>query len=87
MELVDRGRDLEPGLEDGLLALQADVLGPLDEAAEVALRLDVLTDAEVPRAALEQRVHHLLHLGLLHGKRGRGHLLPLLGLEKNINYF
>lgn len=78
VELVDRGRDLEPGLQDGLLPLETDVLGPLDEAGQVALGLDVLTDAEVARALLEQRVSHPLDLGLLHGQ-GRGrHLLPLL---------
>ncbi len=78
VELVDRGRDLEPGLQDGLLPLQAHVLGPLDESAEVALGLDVLPDAEVARALLEQRVHHPLHLRLLDGQGRRSHLLPLL---------
>lgn len=40
-ELGDRRGDLEPLAEDDLLALEADVFGPLDEAGQVALRLDV----------------------------------------------
>ena len=82
MKLVDRRRDLEPGLQDGLHPLKSDVLGPLDEAAEVPLGLDVLANGEVPGALLEEWVHHFLHLWLLHGQRGRGHLLPLLVLKQ-----
>ena len=44
VELVDRWRDLEPGLKDSLHPLQADVLGPLDEAAQVPLWLNVLAN-------------------------------------------
>lgn len=55
-ELVDGRRDLEPLLEDGLLALQADVLGPLDVAREVAGRLDVLADAKVAGGLFEEGV-------------------------------
>jgi hypothetical protein len=81
VELVDRWRDLEPGLEDGLLPLEADVLGPLDEAAQIPLGLDVLADGKIPRAFLEERINDLLNLGLLDGQRGRGHLLSLLRLK------
>merc|ERR1719266_134246 len=79
-ELVHRRGDLEPGLEDHLLPLETDVLGPLHEPGEVPGRLDVRTDAEVPGALLEQGVHHALGLGALDGEGRRGHLLSLLSL-------
>jgi hypothetical protein len=41
-ELVDSRGDLETLLQDSLLALETDVLGPLDEAGQVTLGLDVL---------------------------------------------
>ena len=41
-ELGDGRGDLEALVEDDLLALEADILGPLDEAGQVALGLDVL---------------------------------------------
>ena len=82
MKLVDCWRDLEPGLQHSLHPLEPDVLGPLDEAAEVPLRLDVLADSEVPGALLEEWVDHFLHLWLLDGQGGRGHLLSLLVLHQ-----
>lgn len=42
-ELVDRGRNLQTLLQDGSLALQADVRGPLDEAGKITLGLNSLT--------------------------------------------
>jgi len=81
VELVDWGRDLEPGLENGLLPLEADVLGPLDETAQVPLGLDVLPDAEVAGTLLEQGVDDPLGLGLLDRQRGGSHLLTLLVLS------
>lgn len=42
-ELGDGRGDLEALVEDDLLALKANVLGPLHEAGEVSLGLDVLT--------------------------------------------
>jgi hypothetical protein len=41
-ELVNRRRDLQTLLQDGLLTLEADVARPLDEAVQVTLGLDVL---------------------------------------------
>ena len=61
-ELSDRRRDLQAEVQNLLLALQADISGPLDEARQVALGLDVLADAEVARALLEQRVLHMTRL-------------------------
>ena len=46
-ELRDRGGDFKAEVEDLLLALQADVFGPLYHAREVAAGLDVLAYAEV----------------------------------------
>lgn len=41
-ELGDRRRDFQALVEDDLLTLEANVLGPLDEASQVLLRLDIL---------------------------------------------
>ncbi len=42
-ELGDRRRDFQALVEDDLLTLQANVLGPLDETGQILLRLDILT--------------------------------------------
>ena len=47
-------------MKDGLLPLQDDVLGPSDEAGQIALGLDILTDAEILGPLLEERVDGLL---------------------------
>jgi len=46
LELVDCWRDLNALVQDAAGALDANVLGPLDEAGEVATRADVAADAE-----------------------------------------
>jgi hypothetical protein len=56
LELGDRRRDLQAHVKDLLLALETDILGPLNEARQVALRLDVLADTEVAWPLLDQRV-------------------------------
>jgi len=48
--------NLEAHVENLALALEADVGGPLDHAREVAVRLDVLADTVVTRAALDEGV-------------------------------
>lgn len=55
-ELGDRWGDLEAEVQDLLLALKANILGPLDEAGQVALGLDILADTEVAGTLLEKRV-------------------------------
>ncbi len=42
-ELRDGRRDLQALLQDNLLALQTDVLGPFDEASKITPGLDVIT--------------------------------------------
>ena len=79
-ELVDWWRDLQPGLEDGLLPLETDVLGPLDEVGQVTLGLQVLPDPEGLWPLLEQGVRDPLDLGLLDGQGGGRDLLSLLVL-------
>lgn len=54
VELVDSGRDLQALLEDGALALETHVSGPLGEAGHVALVEDGITDGEVAGGLLEQ---------------------------------
>lgn len=56
LELSDGGRNLEAEVQDLLLALKTDILGPLHETGEVTTGLDILADTEVARALLEQRV-------------------------------
>jgi len=67
-ELGNGGWNLQALVEDDLLALEADILGPLDEAGEVSLRADVLADTEVLGGRLEERV--LLSLGGLARREG-----------------
>jgi hypothetical protein len=56
LELGDRGGNLKAEVEDLLLALQADVFWPPDHAGEVAGGLDILADAVVAGAFLDERV-------------------------------
>jgi hypothetical protein len=56
LELGDRRGDLEAHVQDLLLALETDVGGPPDHAADIALGLDVLTDAIVAGPLLDERV-------------------------------
>ena len=56
LELGDGRGDLQAHVEDLLLALEADILGPLDHARDVALGLDGLADAIVARALLKKGV-------------------------------
>ena len=65
LELRDGWRNLEAHVQDLLLALKTDILGPLDETGEVTLGLDVLADTEVTGALLQERV--LIPLALLKG--------------------
>lgn len=46
-ELGDSRGDLEALAEDDLLALKADIFGPLDKAGKIGLVLDVLTYATI----------------------------------------
>lgn len=41
----------------GPLLLQPNVVGPFNQTHEIALELDVLADAEVPKPFLKQRIY------------------------------
>lgn len=56
LELGDGRGDLQAHVEDLLLALKTNILGPLHHTGEVALGLDVLADAIVAGALLKERV-------------------------------
>lgn len=56
LKLCDRRRHLEAHVEDLLLALEADILGPLHHAGDIALGLDVLADTKVAGTLLDERV-------------------------------
>jgi hypothetical protein len=56
LELGERRGNLQAHVQNLLLALKTDILGPLDEAGQVALGLNVLADAEVAGTLLDERV-------------------------------
>ena len=60
-ELGNAWWDLQALHKDSLLTLNADVLGPSDEAGKVSLGLDVSTNAEVLGSLLDQGVGGFLH--------------------------
>merc|ERR1719321_2359490 len=60
IELVDGWRHLQPHQHDLLGSLQANILWPLDEASQVALGLQITTQAEVSRCLFKEWI--LLHL-------------------------
>lgn len=79
LELSESRGNLQAHLKDLLLSLEADILGPLDHARDISLRLDVLADAEVARSLLEKRVLGGLLASLTLRERGGSDLLAGLG--------
>ena len=55
-ELVDGWWHFESHVQDSLLTLNTDVLGPLYEAREVALGLDISANTEIASTLLEEGV-------------------------------
>lgn len=60
LELSNRRWDLETEVEDLLLALKTNILGPLHHAGKISTWLDVLTDAIVAGTLLDERVLKML---------------------------
>lgn len=56
LELGQSRGNLQAHLKDLLLSLEADILGPLHHAGDIALGLDVLADTVVSGSLLEERV-------------------------------
>ena len=56
LELVDRRRNLQTGLQNLPLALQANISRPLHEPRQVTLVLNVVTDAVVARLRREKGI-------------------------------
>lgn len=80
LELRKSRGNLQAHLEDLLLALEADILGPLHHAGDIALGLDVLADTKVAGTLLDQGVlGTLLVTSLALGERGGGDLLARFG--------
>ena len=58
--MVESGGDLQSLKKNSLLTLDADVFGPLNEASEISLGLDVTTDSKVTSILLEQGALNLV---------------------------
>ena len=87
LELGNAWRDLQSLHKNSLLTLNTDVLGPSDEAGEIALGLDVSTDSEVMGVLLEEGFLGLGFAAVLfdeHGPFG-GCLLYLLVERKTVS--
>lgn len=84
LELSKSRRDLETHLQDLLLALEADILGPLHHAGQVALGLDVLANTEVAGALLDERVLQQSQRRKVVGEMGSTHLRGLLGTRLSL---
>ena len=70
-ELGDGRGHLEALVQDTALALQPHVLGHLNHTADILLGLNIVANAKVLRATLEEGVLVLLLGGLLGGRSGR----------------
>jgi hypothetical protein len=68
LELGNRRRDLQSKTEDLLLALKTNILGPFYHTRQVTPWLDVLTDTEVARPLLDQRVLPILMLDIVEAR-------------------
>jgi hypothetical protein len=79
LELSKSRGNLQAHLKDLLLALEADILGPLNHARDISLGLDVLADAEVAGSLLEKGVLGGLLASLTLRERGGSDLLAGLG--------
>ena len=77
-EDVQRSGHLESHHEDGLLSLDSNVLGPLDESGEVSDGLDITTNSEVLGSLLEKGVSRL------GGFAGGDDLLGLSGFGRHV---
>jgi hypothetical protein len=75
LELSKSRGNLQAHLKDLLLALEADILGPLNHARDISLGLDVLADTEVAGSLLEERVLGSLLASLTLRERGGSDLL------------
>lgn len=70
LELSDRRWDLQSHVEDLLLALETDILGPLHHTGKISSGLDVLTDTEVTGTLLDERVLILISIGIVIKEKG-----------------
>jgi len=55
-ELSNCRWDLETLMKDNLLALEANIFGPFDEACQICLRTNILADAEVLGGRFKERI-------------------------------
>lgn len=61
-ELIDGRRNFNPLVQNRLLSLDTNVSRPFDKSCQITFRLDVLTDSEVTRSFLDQRIDFLFLL-------------------------
>ena len=86
VELIQCWRNLQPSLQNSLLSLQANILGPFDESAQIPLRLNVLSNLKATRSGNEEGVLNSLNFGFLNSQRSGCDLLSLLlGLREKLS--
>ena len=78
VELVQCWRNLQPRLQNSLLSLKTDILGPFDKPAQIPLGLDVLANFETSGSSDEKRILNSLNFGFLYSQRSGCDLLSLL---------
>ena len=85
VELIQCWRNLQPSLQNGLLPLQANILGPFDESAQIPLGLNVLSNLKATRSGNEEGVLNSLNFGFLNSQGSGCDLLSLLlGLREKM---
>ena len=86
VELIQCWRNLQPSLQNSLLSLQANILGPFDESAQIPLRLNVLSNLKATRSGNEEGVLNSLNFGFLNSQGSGCDLLSLLlGLTEKLS--
>ncbi len=62
LELSDKWGNFYSGEENSFLSLECNVFRPSDKSSKISLGLNIISDSEVARSALEERVWFLLNL-------------------------
>ena len=61
-ELGNEWGDFNSGEENSFLSLESNILGPSNKSSKISFRLNIISDSEVARSALEEGVRFLFYL-------------------------